>query len=204
MYEEYIKTYLQGARQIIDQIDQAAIAAMIGVLVKVREDRGRLFILGVSKPPAAEPASATPYLGTRQSGPPDCPTSKDLQQVHVNPCDRPVQSECDCVIFAVKRPHVGQQMRKTCFDVPSALLRNRSLGAVLTADHARRRVDLKALVRKVHFCPLLWGRMVRNISYGAVKRNRFLRTMAPRPLAPGAALKLPTKTPAMDKDKSPN
>ncbi len=47
MYENYIKTYLGEANQIIGKIDQGAIAAMIAVLAKVREDHGRLFILGV-------------------------------------------------------------------------------------------------------------------------------------------------------------
>lgn len=47
MYQDYIKNYLEEAKQIIDQIDHAAIAAMITVLAKVREEGGRLFILGV-------------------------------------------------------------------------------------------------------------------------------------------------------------
>ena len=47
MYQDYIKTYLAEAKEIIDRLDQSAIAAMITVLAKVREGGGRLFILGV-------------------------------------------------------------------------------------------------------------------------------------------------------------
>jgi D-sedoheptulose 7-phosphate isomerase len=47
MYQDYINQYFEEAKQVIDRIDRGAIAAMIGVLVKVREGGGRLFILGV-------------------------------------------------------------------------------------------------------------------------------------------------------------
>ena len=47
MYENYIETYLEETWQIVGKIDQAAIAAMISILIKVREDRGPLPVLGV-------------------------------------------------------------------------------------------------------------------------------------------------------------
>ena len=47
MYHDHIKTYLEEAKTVIDGIDQEAIAAMIGIIAKIREDGGRLFILGV-------------------------------------------------------------------------------------------------------------------------------------------------------------
>ncbi len=47
MYLPYIEQYLAEAKKIIDVIDRSSIERMIEVLKKVRETRGRLFILGV-------------------------------------------------------------------------------------------------------------------------------------------------------------
>lgn len=44
---EYIKKYLDEAHKIIDSIDKAAINKMIELLNNLRENSGRLFILGV-------------------------------------------------------------------------------------------------------------------------------------------------------------
>jgi len=47
MYKPYIQTYFAEAKQIIDTIDHGAIQSMIETLKKIREEHGRLFILGV-------------------------------------------------------------------------------------------------------------------------------------------------------------
>jgi len=44
---EYISAYLNDAKQIMGQIDQEVIVKMIGLLEQIRNDQGRLFILGV-------------------------------------------------------------------------------------------------------------------------------------------------------------
>ncbi len=43
----YIQSYLKAVEQIAQSVNQSAIEGMIKILCKVREDRGRLFILGV-------------------------------------------------------------------------------------------------------------------------------------------------------------
>ncbi len=43
----YINQYLDEAIKIIEQLDSTKIENMVALLVKVREDRGRLFFLGV-------------------------------------------------------------------------------------------------------------------------------------------------------------
>lgn len=47
MYRPYINQYLAEAKQIIDAIDRSSIERMIIILKKVRDARGRLFILGI-------------------------------------------------------------------------------------------------------------------------------------------------------------
>lgn len=47
MYKDYIKTYLAEVKEIVDKIDHASINKMIGVLKSVRDDGGRLFIIGI-------------------------------------------------------------------------------------------------------------------------------------------------------------
>lgn len=47
MYLPYIEQYLSEAKQIIDLLDHSSIERMIEVLKQVRDERGRLFILGV-------------------------------------------------------------------------------------------------------------------------------------------------------------
>ena len=47
MYADYIKTYLNEAKEITDKIDRESIHKMIEILHDVREKKGRLFILGV-------------------------------------------------------------------------------------------------------------------------------------------------------------
>ena len=44
---QYIETYLSDAHKIIDQIDKSAVKKIIEMLVTVRRNQGRLFILGV-------------------------------------------------------------------------------------------------------------------------------------------------------------
>ena len=47
MYRDYIKSYLNEAKAIIDKIDQDSIHRVIEILNEVRDQKGRLFILGV-------------------------------------------------------------------------------------------------------------------------------------------------------------
>lgn len=47
MYLPYIDQYLAEAKNIIDQLPRADIVRMIEILKQVRDERGRLFILGV-------------------------------------------------------------------------------------------------------------------------------------------------------------
>ena len=47
MYRQYIDTYLAEAKSIIDALDRTEIEKMIHRLRRVRDKRGRLFILGV-------------------------------------------------------------------------------------------------------------------------------------------------------------
>jgi D-sedoheptulose 7-phosphate isomerase len=47
MHKPYIQSYLTEAKQIIDALDHDTIGRMIDVLKNVREEKGRLFILGV-------------------------------------------------------------------------------------------------------------------------------------------------------------
>ena len=47
MYKDYIKSYLNEAKAIIDKIDQDSIHRVIEILNGVRDQKGRLFILGV-------------------------------------------------------------------------------------------------------------------------------------------------------------
>jgi D-sedoheptulose 7-phosphate isomerase len=44
---EFIENFLQEAKQIIDQIDKKAIERSVDLLVELRNNQGRLFILGV-------------------------------------------------------------------------------------------------------------------------------------------------------------
>lgn len=46
-YHDHINQYLDEVKLIADRIDREAINAMVGVLVGVREKKGRLFIIGV-------------------------------------------------------------------------------------------------------------------------------------------------------------
>lgn len=43
----YIDEYLAGARQVIDKLDKKPIEEMIKILLKTRQNKGRLFVLGV-------------------------------------------------------------------------------------------------------------------------------------------------------------
>ena len=47
MYKDYIKSYLNETKAIIDRIDQGSIHRVIEILNGVRDQKGRLFILGV-------------------------------------------------------------------------------------------------------------------------------------------------------------
>ena len=47
MYEEHIEQYLKEVAEIAAKLDRAEIEKMIGILQKVRDEKGRLFILGV-------------------------------------------------------------------------------------------------------------------------------------------------------------
>ncbi|MEK9173133.1 MAG: SIS domain-containing protein [Patescibacteria group bacterium] len=47
MYKDYIKTYLAEVKEIADKVDQESVSNMIGLLKKVRDEKGRLFIIGV-------------------------------------------------------------------------------------------------------------------------------------------------------------
>ena len=47
MYHDYITSYLDEVKAIVDAIDHDAIARMIAVLASVRDGGGRLFIVGV-------------------------------------------------------------------------------------------------------------------------------------------------------------
>ncbi len=44
---EYIKQYLLETKQIADSVDQSEIAVMVDVLSKLKQEEGRLFVLGV-------------------------------------------------------------------------------------------------------------------------------------------------------------
>lgn len=47
MYHDYIKTYLAEVKNIVDKIDQESISKTIEVLKTVRDQKGRLFIIGI-------------------------------------------------------------------------------------------------------------------------------------------------------------
>lgn len=47
MADIFISNYLQGAQKVLDQIDQNEIERMVSLLAKVKEQQGRLFLLGV-------------------------------------------------------------------------------------------------------------------------------------------------------------
>ncbi len=47
MYADYINSYLDEVKVIADKLDRNEIARMIEILKKVRDDGGRLFIIGV-------------------------------------------------------------------------------------------------------------------------------------------------------------
>ena len=47
MYLPYINQYLAEVKQIIDRLDRSSIERMIEILKQTRDERGRLFILGV-------------------------------------------------------------------------------------------------------------------------------------------------------------
>ena len=47
MYADYINSYFEEVKQIVDSLDKVAIEKMIGILDVVRAEKGRLFILGV-------------------------------------------------------------------------------------------------------------------------------------------------------------
>src|SRR3990167_2529144 len=47
MYRDYIGSYLRETALIAEQLDHKEINSMITTLKKVRDDKGRLFILGV-------------------------------------------------------------------------------------------------------------------------------------------------------------
>lgn len=47
MYHDYINSYLEEVKQIVDRIDRDEINRVIEVLSVIRDQRGRLFILGV-------------------------------------------------------------------------------------------------------------------------------------------------------------
>ncbi|MFA4905560.1 MAG: SIS domain-containing protein [Candidatus Margulisiibacteriota bacterium] len=44
---KYIEKYLDEVKEIVEKLDRAVIEKMIELLIKVRKDRGRLFLLGV-------------------------------------------------------------------------------------------------------------------------------------------------------------
>ena len=45
--KEYIGSYLEEAKAIIEKLDQSSIYKIIEILVDVRRNKGRLFILGI-------------------------------------------------------------------------------------------------------------------------------------------------------------
>jgi D-sedoheptulose 7-phosphate isomerase len=47
MYKDYINSYLDETNEIVAKLDRGQINSMIGLLKKVRDDKGRLFIIGV-------------------------------------------------------------------------------------------------------------------------------------------------------------
>ncbi len=47
MYKDYIKTYLAEVKNITEKLDHEAINKMIEVLKNVRDQKGRLFIIGI-------------------------------------------------------------------------------------------------------------------------------------------------------------
>jgi D-sedoheptulose 7-phosphate isomerase len=47
MYKDYINSYLDETNQIVEQLDRKEINKMIGLLKQVRDDKGRLFIIGI-------------------------------------------------------------------------------------------------------------------------------------------------------------
>ena len=47
MYKDYIDSYLKETARIADTLDREEINGMIGVLKKMRDEKGRLFIIGV-------------------------------------------------------------------------------------------------------------------------------------------------------------
>ena len=47
MYQDYIDCYLSEAKEIIEKIDRKAINRIIEVLKDVRDNKGRLFIIGI-------------------------------------------------------------------------------------------------------------------------------------------------------------
>lgn len=47
MYHDYIKTYLAEVKTIVDKIDHNSINKMIEILKGVRDEKGRLFIIGI-------------------------------------------------------------------------------------------------------------------------------------------------------------
>src|SRR5271170_7676702 len=47
MYKDYINSYFDEVKLIVDKLDRGAIHKMIEILHTVREEGGRLFILGV-------------------------------------------------------------------------------------------------------------------------------------------------------------
>src|SRR3989338_3784809 len=47
MYKDYINSYLEETRQIAKKLDRDEINKMINILKEVRDQRGRLFIIGV-------------------------------------------------------------------------------------------------------------------------------------------------------------
>jgi len=44
---DYINQYLKEARKIIEQLDSSTIKKMIDLLIKIRENKGRLFLIGI-------------------------------------------------------------------------------------------------------------------------------------------------------------
>ena len=47
MYHDYIQSYLSEVKQLPSKLDREQINAMIQILEKVRDEKARLFILGV-------------------------------------------------------------------------------------------------------------------------------------------------------------
>lgn len=47
MYKDYINSYLDEAKQIAEKIDRDEVSKMIEILERVRQEKGRLFIIGV-------------------------------------------------------------------------------------------------------------------------------------------------------------